>query len=217
MAVRDDSAALAVKGSSLSDTDRPGFRAEESVFWLPDRHFWRCAVVFVLAFLTCGVVTDVRMKMWNDEIFTLYVAQQGSPAAILRGVHDGMDATPPLYPVLVSSILPLVWNDGLAVRLLSTLGFGAMLVFVLAFCRRRLPTAYAFIAALLAVVSCAFYATEGRSYGLVLGCAAGALYCWQSAAVHERRILSLVSLSFLLAFATALIGRVAALARETKT
>jgi hypothetical protein len=48
-----------------------------------------------------------------------------------------------------------------------------------------------------------YYATEARPYGLVLGCAALSLLCWQSVADDRRRILSLAGLSASLAAALA--------------
>ncbi len=148
-------------------------------------HFWRYAAIFVMCFLVCSLVQDLRLKMFYDELFTLYMAQQGSPVEIVNATFAGMDASPPLYPILVSPLLHIVGQDALAVRLPSTLGFSAMLLFVLAFCHCRMPAVYSFIAALLVGVSSNFFATEGRCYGLVLGCAAGALFFWQAA--HRRR------------------------------
>ena len=169
-----------------------------------DKNFWKYAFAFLLLFLVCAVVEDLRLKMWNDEIVTLYVAQQGSPAEIVQATKEGMDTTPPLYPIIVSVILPIIKPDALAVRLPSTVGFTAMLFFVLAFCRGRMPAVYAFIAALVVVVACGFYATEGRCYGMVLGCAAGVLFCWRAATEHNPRFLWLTLLAVFLALATAL-------------
>ena len=169
-----------------------------------ERHFWRCTLVFLLVFTACAITLDFRMKMWNDEVVTLYVAQQGSPAGIVAATKDGMDATPPLYPIMVAAVLPVVRPDALAVRLLSTLGFAGMLLAVLAFCHRRLPATYAFVAALLLTLTTGFYATEGRCYGLVLGLAAGALFSWQSAGETKLRGVWLISLGACLAGATAL-------------
>src|SRR6185369_10568255 len=104
---------------------------------------------------------------------------------------DGMDGAPPLYPIFVSALLPVIRNEALAVRLPSTLGYGAMVVCLLAFCRRRLPASYAMGAVVLASSACLDYSFEGRSYGLGLGFAAGVLLCWQSAVDHRRRGLSL--------------------------
>ena len=63
-----------------------------------------------------------------------------------------------------------------------------MVLCLLAFCRRRLPAAYSCMAAALLVCDvCRRYSSEGRGYGVVLGCAAGALLCWQFAVDGRRR------------------------------
>ncbi len=169
-----------------------------------ERHFWTYAIVFLTAFLACSVFGSLRIKMWNDELFTLYVARQAGPVEIVKAAMEGVDGAPPLYAILVSSVLPIVRQDALAVRLPATLGFCGMLLCVLAFCRRRMPAVYAFVAALIVCLSCGFYATEGRCYGLVLGCAASALLWWQIATERTTRILALILLGLSLMLMTAL-------------
>ena len=168
-----------------------------------ERHFWRWAALFVVLLLACSIAIDLREKMWNDELFTLAMAQQGGPAEIVKAAAAGWD-TVPLYAIIVRSLLPIVKDDALAIRLPATLGYCGMVLCLLAFCHRRLPAAYAFVAALLACDACLFYATDGRSYGVVLGCAAGALLCWQSAAEGRRRGLSLTLLAVCLALMIAM-------------
>jgi len=146
-------------------------------------YFWRWATLFTILFLACSIARCLRTKLWSDELYTLYMAK-------LTGAGDIIavnDASPPLYPIIAHWLLPMVDNDALAVRLPATLGFCAMILCVLTFCRRRLPAAFAFGAALLACERTLFYATEGRAYGLVLGCAAGTLLFWQMAAEGQRR------------------------------
>ena len=169
-----------------------------------ERHFWRWTALFLALFLGCSIAIDLRQTMWNDEFFTLYVARQAGPGEIIKATAEGCDSAPPLYAFLVRSVLPIVKDDALAIRLPATLGYCGMIVCLLAFCHRRLPAVYAFVAALLACDACLFYATDGRSYGVVLGCAAGALLCWQSAAEGRRRGLSLALLAFCLALMIAM-------------
>ncbi len=170
-----------------------------------ERHFWRWAASFVVLLLACSIAKDIQAKMWSDEIITLYIAQQaGGPAGIIQAGAEGCDVAPPLYTIIVYSILPIVRHEALAVRLPSTVGFCVMVLCLLAFCRRRLPAIYSFIAALLACDACLFYSTDGRAYGLVLGCAAGALLCWQTAAEGRRRGLAIPLLAFCLALMVAL-------------
>ena len=179
-------------------------RQDDGLESILERHFWRYTTVFLLVFLCCSLVQDLRLKMWYDELFTMYVARQGSPAQVLNAALDGVDATPPLYATIVAGIMPVVRHDALAVRLASTLGFVAMLVCIMALCHRRMPAIYAFLAALFAAIACGFYATEGRAFGLVLGCAAGALLGWQKAADTKPRLAALLLLTVCLMLATAL-------------
>jgi hypothetical protein len=168
-----------------------------------ERHFWCWVAFFVVLLLACSIAIDLREKMWNDELFTLAMAQQGGPAEIVKAAAEGWD-TAPLYAIIVRWLLPIVKHEALAARLPATLGYCGMILCLLAFCHRRLPAVYAFVAALLACDACLFYATDGRSYGIVLGCAAGALLCWQIAAEGRRRGLSLTLLAVCLALMIAM-------------
>ena len=164
--------------------DRFGLaRLAEKIDASIDRYFWRWAAGFTILFLACSIVRDLRTALWFDELFTLYLARLASPLEII----NFNDASPPLYPIIVHWLLPIVGNEALAVRLPATLGYCAMIVCVWAFCRRRLPAAFAFAASLLTFEGGLYFATEGRAYGLVLGCAAGALLGWQRAAQSHRR------------------------------
>ena len=168
-----------------------------------NRHIRLVVVLFVLLFLACTIVQDIRKPMWVDEFYTLYTSRQATPAEIYKATIDGCDSML-LYDMTVHAILPVVRIDELAVRLPATLGFCCMIVFLLAFCRRRLPTDYAMAAALLACNAQLMYSTEGRGYGVVLGCAAGALLCWQYAMEGRHRILAIPMLAFCAALMTAM-------------
>ena len=168
-----------------------------------ERHFWFWSLLFVLLSLGVAIVKDVRTPMWNDELVTLHMVQQASTGEIVKATMDGADGAPPLYALIVRAIRPLAGSEALAVRLPSTLGYYGMVLCVLAFCRRRLPASYAMAAALLACDACLEYSTEGRSYGLVLGCAAAALLCWQSAIAGRRRKLVIPLFALCVAVMTA--------------
>jgi hypothetical protein len=169
-----------------------------------ERHFWRYSALLLALFLASSIAQDLRSKMWLDELFTLFVAKESGPAQIVKAIKEGCDGLPPLYALIVHLILPVVKHDGFAVRLPATIGYGGMILCMLAFCRRRLPAVYSFIAPLLACNACLYYSTEGRPYGLVAGCAAGALLCWQIGAEGYRRSLVLPLLSLCLALMVAL-------------
>jgi hypothetical protein len=165
-----------------------------------ERHFWRWASVFTIMFFACSIARDLRTRFWIDELFTVYMAKLAGPQEII----SLNDPAPPLYPILAHWLLTIVGNDALAVRLPATVGYCAMMVCLWAFCRRRLPAAFAFAACLLTFERGLYFATEGRAYGLVLGCAAGALLCWQMAAEGRRRGLALALLAVCSALMVAL-------------
>jgi Dolichyl-phosphate-mannose-protein mannosyltransferase len=191
--------------TSLAIPNRSVFlRVSDKINAALERHFWFWAVLFVVLFLASAIVKDIRTPMWIDELLTLHMSQQADAAEIVKATLDGADGAPPLYAMIVSAILPVVRNEALAVRLPSTLGYCGMVICLLAFCRRRLPAAYSMAAALLACYVCRYYSSEGRCYGVVLGCAAGALLCWQFAVEERRRILVIPLFAVCVALMTAL-------------
>jgi hypothetical protein len=165
-----------------------------------ERNFWRWAFLFTTVFLACSIARDLRTNLWFDELFTLHLAKLASPQQIIA-VND---ASPPLYPIIAHFLLRITATDALAVRLPATLGYCTMLLCLWAFCRRRLPATYAFAAGLLVCERTQYYAIEGRAYGAVLGCAAGALLCWQMAADGRHRTWALLFLALSSSFMVAL-------------
>ena len=175
-------------------------RLAETINASLEKHFWPWASAFTILFFAASIARDLRTTLWFDELFTLHLAKLASP----REIISFNDASPPLYPIIVHGLLPIVGNEALALRLPATLGYCAMLLCLWAFCRHRLPAAFAFAASLLTFERGLYFATEGRPYGLVLGCAAGALLCWQRAAEGQRRALTLPLLAVCLALMVAL-------------
>jgi hypothetical protein len=188
----------------LPSTTNVFARVADEVNFALEKHFRLCAALLVMLLLVCAVVRGLRDKMWIDELYTLHMSRQASPGEIVKATLEGCDGAPPLYAMVVHSILPLVRHEALAVRLPSSLGFCGMVFCLLAFCRRRLPALYSLVAVLLACNACLEYSTEGRCYGLILCCAAGALLCWQAAADGRRRIVAIPLLAFCLTSMTAL-------------
>ena len=168
------------------------------------RHYFLIGSILVLLMAAGFIARDARDKMWMDELFTLLMGGQPNFAEIVHASMDGVDTAPPLYSTIVHSVLPWVRNEALAVRLTSTLGFGAMALCLLIFCSRFLPRAFALTAVIVTCDAARYYATEGRGYGLLLGAAAGALLAWQSAADGRRRALSLIAMGGCLALMVAI-------------
>jgi len=180
------------------------FRIPEEINLTLERHFWFVALVLVFLLLAAGIVQDVRKKMWIDELYTFYMSHQANPTEIVRATLEGCDGAPPLYAIMVHAILPWVPREELTVRLPATLGYCGMVLCLIAFCRPRLPAVYSLMAAALACYGALDYLTEGRGYGIVLCCAAGALLCWQAAMEGRRRVMAVPMLALCLAVMTAI-------------
>ena len=194
-----------VRAPSLTIPDRSVFlRMADEINVVLEKHFRLFAGILVALLMAGALIKDVRTFMWADELVTLHMSQQASLREIIKATVEGCDQLPPLYAMMVHAIHPWIRHDALAVRLPSTLGYCGMVLMMLAFCRRRLPAVYSLVAALLACNACLEYSIEGRSYGAVLGCAAGALLSWQAAIDGRRRALAIPLLSFCLVLMTAL-------------
>jgi hypothetical protein len=154
-----------------------------------EKYYWAVGSGLVGAIFIYLLYKDMRLHLWLDEIFTLYMVRLGSVSEIIDATRNGVDLTPPLYNVLAHLLLPIA-PESLAIRLPATIGFSAMGVGLLWFLHHRLPALCAFVAVLLAYQLAFPYGTEGRPYGLICGIAALSLACWRQAAEGRDRLLS---------------------------
>ena len=163
----------------------------------------RLTWVIILCLSALSLASDIKLRLWTDEIFTLLTSRQTSVPELIQAVKAGTEGPPPLYDCIVHFLLPVIRNDALAARLPSTIGIYAMVLGVFLFCRRRVGTLYGLVAAMLALNACLYYATDGRPYGAVMGCAAWALVCWQRVDDSRHRLLNLCGLSVCLSLMVA--------------
>src|SRR5215813_7592238 len=164
---------------------------------------WVLAVFSISYFAITSVLAWYKL-LWNDELFTLYIARLPTYADIWSFLASGVEQLPPTFHILSRLCMKLFGMNPWALRLPEILGVGVMSLCLFVVVSRRSSAAYGLIAMLLPLVTHVFYyATEARPYGLVLGCAALSLLCWQSAADDRRRVLSLVGLAVSLSAALA--------------
>jgi len=188
-------------GADVSVRDRSVLERLTNAF---ERRPLRWSLLFVLPFLALLLVKAMLMPMWLDEFYTLWVAQQPSISSSIDAVREGCDNAPPLYALIVKFFQRTIGETPLALRLPSFLGFCLMLGCTFVFLRRRLGNLYAAMGVLISASSTYSFATEGRPYGLTLGCIALALLCWQVAADGYRRPLALAGLLIGMAMAISL-------------
>jgi hypothetical protein len=144
--------------------------------------------VIGLVFTTATLWRASVKLLWYDELYTFYIAQKGSPAKIWTALMSGVDLNPPLLYVFTRAGQLIAGDNELGTRLPAIAGFSLMMISLYLIVALRFTTPYALQAMLFPAVSGAYlYAYEARSYGVVLGCAAFAMLCWQRAACRTTR------------------------------
>jgi hypothetical protein len=184
--------AAAARAKSALGATSQDLRALDAKLWsleaFVEKCYWAVGSILIGVAFVYLLYKDLRLRLWADEIATLYMAKLGSVSGIIGATLDGDDPAPPLYSVICHLLLPIA-PEPLAVRLPSTTGLCVMAAGILAFLRRRLPALYAFVAVLFAYRLAFDYGTEGRGYGLILGIAALTLVCWRNALNDRNRAL----------------------------
>lgn len=184
----------------LEPVERLALRLKDGV---ERRPFWALCGISLL-YLAWTAVLASRKLMWNDELYTYYIAMLPNVADIWRAVMTGAEQIPPTFHLLTRGVLKLVGIGPISIRMPEILGFLAMMLCLFRFVARRTSAFYGLLAMLFPLVTDAYrYAFEARPYGLVLGLSGVALICWQAASEGPPRRLSLAFLSLSLAAALA--------------
>ncbi|ULA64058.1 MAG: PMT2 domain-containing protein [Nitrospira sp.] len=149
--------------------------------------------VFSLVYFAAASVLAMRKPMWNDELFTYFIAQAPTLSGIWAALLTGADQSPFPFYVLSRWSMFLFGVNEWALRLPEIVGVWVAAVCLFLLVNRRSSALYGFMAMLcLLVTNAHFYSYEARPYGLVLGFAAIAWVCWASAAEGKERPWSLL-------------------------
>ncbi|MBV9269257.1 MAG: glycosyltransferase family 39 protein, partial [Acidobacteriaceae bacterium] len=150
--------------------------------------------------LTC-VLASLK-PLWNDEVFTYYIAHQKTLPDLWRTLTSGAEQLPPLLALITRVFTAGAPHSRVALRLPEAIGFWLAGINLFCFARRRVPGVFALAAFLLPSLTNAFgYAMEARPYGLVLCFCSLALVGWQAAAENRNRSWSLLAFASGLALA----------------
>lgn len=130
--------------------------------------------------VTCVLAT--RKQFWYDELFTYYIGALDTFQRIWTALLTAVDQNPPLFYWVSHKAAEAAGPNLIGLRLPAMFGYWLAAICMIVFVSRRLPAVYGLLAALILLVSRAYwYAYEARPYGLVLGFAALALLGWQRA------------------------------------
>jgi hypothetical protein len=167
------------------------------------RSSWLLGALSLLYLIGTGVLAAHKL-MWNDELYTYYIATLSSPSDIWAALMSGAEQIPPLFHLTARTTFFLFGVNPISVRLPEIIGFLIMMICLFRFVSKRSSALYGFVAMLFPLVTDAYqYAYEGRPYGIVLGFSGLALVFWQSATEGTDRRLPLVCLALSLAAALA--------------
>ncbi len=157
---------------------------------------------FTILYLVSTYVLVARRLLWNDELYTYYVARLPSMTDVWGALMAGGEQLPPFFYVITRASTALLGFNNFGLRLPEIFGFWVMCLCLFVFVARRASNVYGLLAAIFPLLTNAYYyAYEARPYGLILGFGALALLCWQSATINYWRRLSIVCLTLSLAAA----------------
>jgi len=175
--------------------------AEDLADQIEKRKAWFLAGFSIVYLAVTGLVASHR-PLWNDELYTLYIARLHSMRDVWGALSTGAEQLPPFFYVITRASLALFGTNELSLRLPEVIGFWLMGFCLFRFVSKRAPGAYGTLALLFPIVTGSYYyATEARPYGLVLGFSGLALLSWQAAAEPDGRLFSLAGLVVSLAAA----------------
>lgn len=159
-------------------------------------HIAWLAVPCGIFYIASTVARDIRRPLWFDEIFTRYISRLDSPGLIWKALTGAADGQPFPFFAIAHYSQRLFGDNAFAIRFPETLGFALMCVCIYIFTRRRTDPLCAIGAALMPLATgAAYYATEGRPYGLELGFCGLILVCWQAAAEFRHRAFVITGLA----------------------
>lgn len=132
-------------------------------------------------------VLALRKPLWNDELFTYFIAQAPTLSGIWEALLTGADQSPFPFYVLTRWSLSLFGVNEWALRLPEMIGVWVAGVCLFSIVARRSSSMYGFVAMIFLFGTGAhFYSYEARPYGLVLAFASVSWLSWLVAT--ERRI-----------------------------
>ncbi|MDH4193261.1 MAG: glycosyltransferase family 39 protein [Nitrospirota bacterium] len=157
--------------------------------------------VSLVYFVTTSLLAS-RKPMWNDELFTYFIAQAPTLSGIWSALLTGADQNPFPFYVLTRWSLAVFGVQEWALRLPEMVGVWVAGLCVFSIVARQTEGLYGFVAMVFLFVTGAnFYSFEARPYGLVLGFSALAWFFWLQATQGRSRKLTVPGLAASLASA----------------
>jgi hypothetical protein len=175
-------------------------RQLENIAMVVERKPWGAIVVVSSVYLACSLVVSATKLLWFDELHSYHISQLPIAADVIRFYAAGLDVHPPVCALMERGSISLLGNDFVGLRAPFILGYLLFCLCVYRFVCKRAGPLWGLAAMTFPLVcSGAYYATEIRPYGPVLGLCAMAAVCWQEAGEAKNRRAAIALLWFSLA------------------
>lgn len=165
---------------------------------------WLTIAILIAVYIFLTGTLSARRPLWNDELFTYYIAARPSFGNVWDFLLTGAEQLPPLFYVITRTGLGMFGVSELSLRLFEMLGVAVAALSVYCFTVRRVSSTSAAAGAVFLLCTSAYqYAYEARPYGLVLAFFGLGLVAWQRAADLEGgpRLAALAGLALMLSAA----------------
>jgi hypothetical protein len=153
---------------------------------------WLAAGGLIGGYFVITGTLSARRPLWNDELFTYYIAARPTLPDVWAVLLTGAEQLPPFFYLITRTGLALFGISEFSLRVFEMLGVAAAALSVFFFARHRASSVSAAAGAIFLLCTSAYqYAYEARPYGLVLAFSGLALVAWQCATEKEgspRRI-----------------------------
>ena len=161
---------------------------------------WLTVAGLGAAYLAMTGTLITRRVLWNDELFTYYIAVRPTLRDVWHTLLTGAEQLPPFFYAVTRSGIAIFGLSTFSLRISEMFGVGVAALTVYWFSARRTSSVCATAGAIFLLCTAAYeYAYEARPYGLVLGFSGLALVAWQRATENsERRGIALGGLALML-------------------
>ena len=174
--------AVGLKTSPVAPAEPDAGRARATVA----RQVWIIAIGCTALYAALCAVALLR-PLWYDELLTCYIAKASTVSDVLRLVRK-FDFTPPALHLLTRVSIGAFGDGSFGARLPSIVEFYAASVLLFLYARRKVGDLYAAVAVLMLWFSpVSYYATEARTYALLLAWFFGVAFFWEAAVTQPRR------------------------------
>jgi Dolichyl-phosphate-mannose-protein mannosyltransferase len=129
--------------------------AEELTEQLEKRKLWVLGGFSILYLVVTSSIAS-RKLMWNDELFTYYIAVLPHISDIWSALLSGGEQTPPLVHLITRAAVTLFGGSHLAIRLPEILSFWVMSLCLFQFVSKRSSALYGCVAMLFPLVTQAY-------------------------------------------------------------